>query len=94
MLGLREVCPAEDLDSLLGQRWPNVGEKRASVRLRQVPCGVADDLQLLTRAHPICATDSQSHLEAPNQSRHPDHEELVQVGGKDGEKLGPLEQRR
>ena len=87
------VGRVEDPDAVRGQqRAQDVGP--AALDVVHHPLGPdADGVELLLRAHAVRRQRLALGTELPQQRRHPDHEELVQVGRDDGEELHPLEQR-
>ena len=74
------------------------GEQRGG-RDQQAVCSsiwasaLADDRQFLLGAEPVERRLLDAGAELLEDRRHPDHEELVEVGGGDGQELDPLEQR-
>ena len=52
-----------------------------------------DPIQLLPRRAPVGAGGLHLRVQLTVQPPNPDHEEFVQVGGEDGQKLHPLQQR-
>ena len=89
---LLEVLEQKDLDALFGQFVDD-----------PVPCFVvpfqlrlepqANGGQLLGRGHAVGGSFERSCQQLVAKSRHPDHEELVEVGREDREEFDPLEQR-
>ncbi len=55
---------------------------------------LADPAQLLARGQTVRGAHRQTHLVAPLQPGDANHVELVEVGGEDGQKLRPLQQRQ
>ena len=55
---------------------------------------LSDGLERLGDREPIGPAGVDLGRELVVQSGHTDHEELVEVGGEDGEELHPLEQRQ
>ena len=51
-----------------------------------------DAQQLLARGESVGRAHRQARLVAPFETGHPDHEELVEVGGEDGEELRAFQQ--
>jgi len=68
-------------------------QEHLGVPLGQRLAALGDPGQLLARGEPVGGADRQPCLVPALEPGHPDHEELVQVGGEDGQELGPLEQR-
>ena len=50
-------------------------------------------LQLLLRRAAVGALDGDALADLASQPGHPDHEELVEIGGRDRQEPDPLEQR-
>ena len=78
--------------------WPASAGSMSSCQQRRVPgdelAGAPRDLgQRLPGGAPVAGTDAQAHVPPALQPGHPDHVELVQVAGEDGEELRPLQQR-
>ena len=60
----------------------------------QVGGPLGDHLELVAQREPVAAAHRQAGLQPALQAGDPDHVELVEVAGEDGQELGPLQQRR
>ena len=93
-LGLIQIGPRDDVDAFGGQRRAHRIEEHPRVAGRDLLGLLADAAQLLTRGQTVGRADRQPHLVAALEAGDPDHVELVEVGGEDRQKLGPLQQRQ
>jgi hypothetical protein len=55
---------------------------------------VDDRVELLLRGEPVGRWLADPRGQLSLETRHPDHEELVEIGAEDRQELDPLEQRR
>ena len=93
VLGLRvEFLPVHEVDVLVGQRRADLLGVDPGVALLQPVGLLADLLQDLHGAQPGGGGDGEARGDPALQPGHPDHEELVQVGGEDGQEADPLQQ--
>ncbi len=93
-LGLVEFAPGDDHDALLGQRGADEFTEHLGVPGGDLLGALADATQLLAWRQAVGRADRQAHLVAALEARHPNHVELVEVGGEDRQELGALEQRQ
>ncbi len=88
-----EVGPQRDVDALGRERGAHVGQEAVGVRGGELAGPPADDRQLLAGAQAVGAAGAQAGALPALETGDPDHVELVEVAGEDGEELRPLEQR-
>ena len=84
--------PASQVDALLGQGGQQVPGQQRRCRLHLGPNLNGDAGQLFAWTEPIRGRVDQRRFELLVQPGDPDHEELVLVGGVDGQELQALEQ--
>ena len=93
VLGLGvEFLPVHEVDVLIGQRRTDLLGVDPGVALLQPVGLLADLLQDLHGAQPGRGGDGEPGGDPALQPGDPDHEELVQVGGEDGQEADPLQQ--
>jgi hypothetical protein len=94
-LALRRVQlgPADQLDALGRQLRADLLAEAGGVPGDQVGGALGDHFQLVAQRRTVAAAHRQAGLEPALEAGDPDHVELVQVAGEDGEELGPLQQR-
>jgi hypothetical protein len=87
-----KLVPVHQVDVLIRQGRPDLFGVDPRMALRQAVRGVADLIQHLHGAEAGRGGDGQPGGDTAFQPGHPDHEEFVQVGGKDGEEADPLQE--
>ena len=90
-LSLIQIGPRDYIDAFLGQRRSHRIQKHPSMPRRNLLGLFADAGQLLARCQTVGRADRQPHLVAALKAGHPDHVELVEVGGEDRQELGALQ---
>ena len=93
-IGVGEFVPAHEGDAVAGQRRADRLHEDLGVPGGQLLGAFTDQPQLLARGQPVGRPDRQAHLVAALEAGDPHHVELVEVGGEDGQELGPLQQRQ
>ena len=87
-----EFVPVHEVDVLVGQGGPDLLGVDLGVALLQPVGRVADLLEDLDGAEPGGGGHGESGGDAALQAGHPDHEELVEVGGEDRQEADALQQ--
>ena len=93
-VGVGQLGPRDDVDALFGQRRAHGFEEHLGMAQGDLPGAFADPAQLLAGRESVGGPDRQAHLVAALEAGHAHHVELVEVGGEDGQELGPFEQRQ
>lgn len=91
---LVEVGPTHYPDALLDQRGTHRIEEHPGVPVGDLLRAFADPAQLFARRQPVGGAHRQTHLVAALQARHPDHVELIEIRGEDGQEFQPFQQRQ
>ncbi len=87
-----QFVPVHEVDVLVGQGGPDLLGVDPRVALLEPVGGFADLVQNLHGAQAGRGRYGQSCGDAALQAGNADHEELVQVGGEDGEETDPLQE--
>ncbi len=89
-----EVAPAHHPHAGGGQGGPDVVAEAAGVPAGELAGALGDERELLAGPEAVGAADAEAGALPPLQPGHPDHVELVEVAGEDGQELRPLQQRQ
>ncbi len=92
LLGWHELLPAQHLDALVGEGGEDVRPEGGGLALHESAALGVDPSQLLAWGAAGAGLNGQASGEPAPQSSDPDHEELVEIIGEDGEKPDPFEQ--
>ena len=92
-LARAQILIVENADAGLFERRQQLRSQTFLRVAQQLFHFAPDGYQLRGGAHVVRPHFRNACLQLCAQPRHPDHEELVQVGPEDGEKLGTFEQR-
>jgi hypothetical protein len=92
LLAVVQRAPVHDPDALRGQRRLDIVDEAAGVLLHQLLGAGRDAAERVPGGEPVGGGQRQAHLLPALQPGHPDHVELVQVPGEDGEELDPFQQ--
>jgi hypothetical protein len=87
-----QFVPVHEVDVLVGQGRADLFGINLGMPLLEPVGFLADPLKHLHGAQARGRGNGQSGGDAPLEARHPDHEELVQVGGEDREEADALQQ--
>ena len=87
-----QLLPAQDLDALAGEGGLDLVREDGRVPARQQAGLGQGVLQQLLGGQADGVLDRETRCQPPHQAGDPDLEELVQVGGEDGEEADALEQ--
>jgi len=90
---LIQLVDAEDTNALLGQFRPQTLVPAGILFFDKIASRVFDELPLLQHSEPVGSSGVVAVFELLQQAAYPDLEELVQIAGRDGEKLHSFEQR-
>lgn len=91
LLLLRQLAPADQVDALLRERGGHVLLIAGRVPGHELARAGPDHLQDLAGLQARGGFGGHAGRDAALQSRHPDHEELVQVAGEDRQEVGALQ---
>ena len=83
LLVVVELVPAQDLDALLAEGRKQILPKQAGLSLHELAAAAPDGSSRSRGMQPAGSADRDAGLDAPLEAGHPDHEELVEVGGED-----------
>ena len=86
--------PVEEPDPGVGQQRLDLVAEHVGLAEDELVGPLADRTQLLVGVEAAGGSRPEAGGGPVGQARHPDHEELVEVAGEDGEELHPLQQRQ
>ena len=91
---LVQLAHVGQADALLGQRRDHLVEEAAHLGLDRRADVLGDRLERVVGGEAVRAAPGDAFLDLLAQAGHPDHVELVQVGGEDRQEAEPFQQRR
>lgn len=92
-LSFAEVAPTDDGDAFFFQGRADLVPEHPGVHPHEFLGRVLNPVEQVPRLQPGGRTDREAGRDAALEPGHPDHEELVEVAGEDGQELGPLDER-
>ena len=92
-LGGRQLVPPQDLDVVFGQGRADVVGEDGRLPQDEVAGAFQDRVVQVPGHHAGSARHRDTGGDASLEARHPHHEELIEVGGEDGQEFGAFQQR-